>query len=809
VSFTPPEFHLEHLLRRCFSVAELRSLLTYLPDQGDLKDHLPVLEGITPAAYARQAVRALVARSLVNRLLFEWIANARPERAAESWAVAALFGFDDPLAGTLSPLPEEYSHYADAHAELRTFVGRVEQLEQLREVLLPRSGPVRAAVVCNLRGMAGVGKTFLVERFFMEHREHFPGGHLKITLGIHDAPTGDGLLRDLAERLGVQLTGEGRLEDRVRAASLAFRALLHLDNVDSQAQARGAAELVARLPGVFLVVTGRFVFDERVTGWRLVPVDPFNEADALAQLRLELTDDNNARIGDDDRRALVTALHGLPLAIRLAASYLNAGYRVEDFLSELKSAGLGLPHLTANTSAHLDRTQWALIATFDISLTALRAMLGAEAEEGLRGVAALGVAPLAGIGRDLLNTIVGDEPVRVIRWVSRAVKLSIVRFEVVRERWRVHKLLSERLRLLDPEETPRALGRLDGWMLARLPGEPEETRGKRWGELQAEHDGVGEWVTGLEGERAVVAGSVGYDYAKVSGPYAAWLGAVARGLVTSTDPRARSNLLWHQGILAQRAGDLDLAVQTAKTKAEHDDAQGWYREVALTAGLRADVLQARGEFDDALRVRREEELPVYIELDDVHQKAIVMGKIADVLQARGRLEDALEIRTKEQVPVFERLGDVQARAVTMGQIADVLQAQGQLDQALRLRREEELPVYERLGDAFSKAATMGKIADIFQARGQLDDAVRLWRDEELPIYERLGDVRSKALTRGKIADVLQAQGQLDDALRIRREDELPIYEQLGDVREKAITMGKIADVLQARGQLDDALRIRR
>ncbi|MCK6516756.1 hypothetical protein L6R46_17080, partial [Myxococcota bacterium] len=114
MSFTPPEFHLEHLLRRCFSVAELRSLLTYLPDQGDLKDHLPVLEGITPAAYARQAVRGLVARSLVNRLLFDEIALQRSALSAEIWAVASLFGVESPLAGTLSPLPEEYSQYADA-----------------------------------------------------------------------------------------------------------------------------------------------------------------------------------------------------------------------------------------------------------------------------------------------------------------------------------------------------------------------------------------------------------------------------------------------------------------------------------------------------------------------------------------------------------------------------------------------------------------------------------------------------------------------------------------------------------------------
>ena len=50
-----------------------------------------------------------------------------------------------------------------------------------------------------------------------------------------------------------------------------------------------------------------------------------------------------------------------------------------------------------------------------------------------------------------------------------------------------------------------------------------------------------------------------------------------------------------------------------------------------------------------------------------------MGKIADVLQARGELDEALRIRREEELPVFERLGDVRARAVTMGRIADVLQ----------------------------------------------------------------------------------------------------------------------------------------
>ena len=51
---------------------------------------------------------------------------------------------------------------------------------------------------------------------------------------------------------------------------------------------------------------------------------------------------------------------------------------------------------------------------------------------------------------------------------------------------------------------------------------------------------------------------------------------------------------------------------------------------------------------------------------------MTMGKIADILQARGQLDEALKIRHEEELPVYERLGDVRSRAVTMGKIADIL-----------------------------------------------------------------------------------------------------------------------------------------
>ena len=93
--------------------------------------------------------------------------------------------------------------------------------------------------------------------------------------------------------------------------------------------------------------------------------------------------------------------------------------------------------------------------------------------------------------------------------------------------------------------------------------------------------------------------------------------------------------------------------------------------------------------------------------DDRRRRAMAHGGIADIMQARGQLEEALRVRTEEQLPVFERLGDARSLAITRGRIADIREACGELDEALRIRTEEEIPVYERLGDARAVAIAKG------------------------------------------------------------------------------------------------------
>ncbi|MEY4579405.1 MAG: hypothetical protein RL701_4108, partial [Pseudomonadota bacterium] len=66
---------------------------------------------------------------------------------------------------------------------------------------------------------------------------------------------------------------------------------------------------------------------------------------------------------------------------------------------------------------------------------------------------------------------------------------------------------------------------------------------------------------------------------------------------------------------------------------------------------------------------------------DIRERAVAVGAIADALQTRGHLAEALRIRREEQLPAFEQLGEVAAKAVEMGAIADAMHAHGDLHEA--------------------------------------------------------------------------------------------------------------------------------
>ncbi|MEW2387064.1 CHAT domain-containing protein [Streptomyces venezuelae] len=274
-----------------------------------------------------------------------------------------------------------------------------------------------------------------------------------------------------------------------------------------------------------------------------------------------------------------------------------------------------------------------------------------------------------------------------------------------------------------------------------------------------------------------------------------------------TDLSAHAALLYDQANRLLTRGEIAQAEKLLQQARQLFTDAGEPGSVAVTWGRVADILERRGEVDEALRIRREVTLPVYERIGDTREVAVTWGKIADILQQRGETDEALRIRREVELPTYERIGDSRLVALTWGLVADILQQRGETDEALRIRREIELPVYERIGDTREVAITWGKIADILERRGEVDEALRIRRGVTLPALVRIGDTREVAIAWGKIADILERRGEVEKALRIRREIELPVYERIGDIRSAAITWGQIADVLSQRGEADEALEL--
>ncbi len=150
---------------------------------------------------------------------------------------------------------------------------------------------------------------------------------------------------------------------------------------------------------------------------------------------------------------------------------------------------------------------------------------------------------------------------------------------------------------------------------------------------------------------------------------------------------------------------------------------GVYAFTTLPAGPRAAPQPQNGPVDPRTLAERSCRIAVlrqYLSADplpDDEIRGLLLDELAGLLASIGDLDEALRIRREEELPVYERLGDVRARAVTLGKIADVLQDRGELDEALRIRREEELPVYERLRSARDLLICRAEIGMNYLARG--------------------------------------------------------------------------------------------
>ena len=167
-----------------------------------------------------------------------------------------------------------------------------------------------------------------------------------------------------------------------------------------------------------------------------------------------------------------------------------------------------------------------------------------------------------------------------------------------------------------------------------------------------------------------------------------------------------SNFLFTLGRRQRRAGDLDAAMATFERLCEVERRRANEHQLAVARGSIADILRARGELDEALRIRTEEQLPVFQRLGDVREVAVTQSRIADILEARGELDEALALH-EECLATNRRLGDIDAIAASLWSIAQIELDRQQFEQALP-RLAEAWPLVVKLGRPDGIAAAIGR-----------------------------------------------------------------------------------------------------
>ncbi len=660
------------------------------------------------------------------------------------------------------------------------FIGRKTELEQLRAALLPASGEAPKPVV--VEGMAGAGKSRLVEEFLRRHWLPARGltaetattaQVLRLELHPDDTRDAQALGRAIADSLklaapDVQLWPA--LREVLRSGPDGRRRLLRVDNVDGPAQAAAAAGLAAQLRGCAQVFTAR-AHGWTGPGWVRVPAPPLPAPEAVELLREKVREIDPQWVPDAAPAARIARELGhLPLALHIAASHLASGIAAEAYIDRFRAQKLALDHVHPDGgSTEAEQARRNVRSSFEISWTLWCAGEGADAALQA-GLVALAQSRIDSLGDDLGAALAALSPADYGRLLVGARRLALVELEAVRDRedvaprrrLRLHALMAEFLRDKQGPEATVVQARLTGWLLPKIADQNNGSMRSSRAAVVCEPAALRQWLTSADLEAGLAELVSITRFADACGPYSAWFSCFERWSDVCRDTRLKAQLYWAMTHMALQESDSEKALLMARSAEEIFASVGALGSLATIHSLIADIMRLRGELDEAMRILREKVLPFFEQNGVMRESAVTHGKIADILQLRGDMEEALRIRRQEEIPVYELLGDVRERAVAQGKIADILVVRGEWDEAIRIRREEQIPVYVRLGEVREHAITQGQIADILQARGELEEALRIHREEVLPVFERLGDLRSLLVERANLAFTLSRRGHHED-----------------------------------------------
>jgi len=224
--------------------------------------------------------------------------------------------------------------------------------------------------------------------------------------------------------------------------------------------------------------------------------------------------------------------------------------------------------------------------------------------------------------------------------------------------------------------------------------------------------------------------------------------------------------------------------------------------LALSYGSQAMILYDWGELHEAMNLYKKVE-EIFEELGDRAGLAPGYGNQAMILKAWKKLPEAMNYY-KMAEEIFAELDDRAQLAVSYSNQAMILHDWGKLPEAMALHKKEE-KMCEELNDRAGLARSYGNQGLIQKSQGKLPEAMALHKKEE-KMCEELGVRTGLARSYGNQGLILKAQGKLDEAMTLFKKQEKK-YEELGDRAGLALSYGNQAMILKVLGKFQEAMNL--